>query len=221
MYVRDSMTIDPICISVDTKVSHALDIMETNGFHRLPIVDEDGKLIGLITEGIIKENSSSKATSLTVHELNYLLSKLEVGDLMIKKVVSIAPEALLEKAATSMRSHNIGCLPVLEDGRVIGIITNNDIFDAFINLLGYNVDGSRYVVNVANDSAGIMAKISKCFADRQINITNISTYYGPRGIEIIIITKDKDTLMMKQALTDIGVDVVQADDTEELRGDRG
>lgn len=217
MYVKDTMTTNPYTTSKDTKIFHALDIMEKNEFHRLPVVNEYGKLIGLITEGIIKESSSSKATSLTVHELNYLLSKIKVEDLMITDVISISPDTILEEAATLMRDEQIGCLPVIEDDKVIGIITNNDIFDAFINLLGYNVEGSRYVVNVSKDSAGIMAKIAKTFADRGVNITNISTYYGPRGIEIIIITKDEDIQAMKKALSDIGVDVVSAETTEHYR----
>ncbi len=211
MYVKDTMTANPYCISKDTKVSHALDVMNQNEFHRLPVINEKGKLIGLITEGTITESSPSKATSLSIHEINYLLSKTPVEDIMIKYVKSIAPDALLEEAATMMRTYQIGCLPVVEDDQVIGIITDNDIFDAFINLLGYNVEGSRYVVNIEQDTYGVMYNLTKCFADKKISITNISTYYGPRGIEIIIITKDKDTKGMKKVLIDAGFDVVSAE----------
>ncbi|HCY06355.1 MAG TPA: hypothetical protein DHS57_03555 [Erysipelotrichaceae bacterium] len=211
MYVRDTMTADPYCINKDTKVSVALDIMNQNEFHRLPVVDSKGKLIGLITEGTITESSPSKATSLSIHELNYLLSKTPVEDIMIKNVKTISPDAWLEEAAALMRAHSIGCLPVVENDKVIGIITDNDIFDAFVNLLGYNVKGSRYVVNIEEDTYGLMYKISKCFADRKINITNISTYYGPRSIEIIIIAKDDNTEEMKNVLIEAGFDVISAE----------
>ena len=167
MYVKDTMTIDPFCINKDTKVSHALDIMNQNEFHRLPVVDNNGKLIGLITEGTITESSPSKATSLSIHEINYLLSKTPVEDIMIKNVKAIEPNALLEEAATLMRTHQIGCLPVVENDKVVGIITDNDIFDAFINLLGYNVSGSRYVINIKQDSCGVITNMTKCFADKQ------------------------------------------------------
>ncbi|NLC96746.1 MAG: CBS domain-containing protein [Erysipelotrichaceae bacterium] len=211
MYVKDTMTIDPFCINKDTKVSHALDIMNQNEFHRLPVVDNNGKLIGLITEGTITESSPSKATSLSIHEINYLLSKTPVEDIMIKNVKAIEPNALLEEAATLMRTHQIGCLPVVENDKVVGIITDNDIFDAFINLLGYNVSGSRYVINIKQDSCGVITNMTKCFADNQVNITNVSVYHGPRGIEVIIITTDKNVELMKKALTDAGYDLISAE----------
>ena len=129
----------------------------------------------------------------------------------IKKVITIGPDAVLEEAATLMRNNEIGCLPVTVDEKVIGIITANDIFDAFINMLGYKTPGSRYVINVENNTYGVMASIAKCFADKEVNITNISTFYGPRGIEIIIITNDKDVETMKKVLVDAQYDVTSAE----------
>ncbi len=211
MYVKDAMSANPYCINSATTVSSALDIMATNDFHRLPVVDENGKLVGLITEGTITESSPSRATSLSIHEINYLLSKTKVDSIMIKKVITIGPDAVLEEAATLMRNNEIGCLPVTVDEKVIGIITANDIFDAFINMLGYKTPGSRYVINVENNTYGVMASIAKCFADKEVNITNISTFYGPRGIEIIIITNDKDVETMKKVLVDAQYDVTSAE----------
>ncbi len=212
MYVKDSMTPNPYCISEDTNISKALDIMETNNFHRLPVVDEQGKLIGLITEGIIAESSPSKATSLSIHELNYLLSKTTAGNIMIKNVTTISPDAFLEEAASLMLSKRIGCLPVIENDKVVGIITDNDIFDAFINLLGYRVKGARYVISVNEDKVGIITHITKCFSDNGVSIENVSTFRGERGIEIIVVTTDKNVEKMSGLLTAEGFKVISANE---------
>ena len=93
MYVRNRMTANPYCISKDTAISTALDIMAEHGFHRLPVV-EGKHLVGLVTEGVISEHSPSKATSLSIYELNYLLSKTKCEDVMIKNVITISPDVL-------------------------------------------------------------------------------------------------------------------------------
>lgn len=210
MFVKDAMTKDPYKSNKDTTITKALDIMSVNDFHRLPIVDEDDHLIGLITEGVIRANTPSQATSLSIYELNYLLSKTTVESIMIKDVFTIHPDALIEEAAEIMRNNNIGCLPVIENDKVIGIITSNDIFDAFIKILGGNVKGSRYVINIKEDRVGIMADIARKFSDNDVNITNISTFYGPRGIEIIIISMSLEVEKMKNVLVDSGYNVTSA-----------
>ena len=210
MYVKDSMSINPYCVSPDTSVSKALDIMSMNNFHRLPVVDEEGNLLGLVTEGIIAESSPSKATSLSIHEINYLLSKATVESIMIKDVMTISPDSLLEEAALKIRKNQIGCLPVLLNKKVVGIITGNDLFDALVNLLGYKVKGSRYVIKVDEDKAGVIAKITTCFANNNINIENVSTFRGERGIEIIVVTSDENFEVMKSKLTEEGFNVTSA-----------
>lgn len=210
MYVKDSMSINPYCVSPDTSVSKALDIMSMNNFHRLPVVDEEGNLLGLVTEGIIAESSPSKATSLSIHEINYLLSKATVESIMIKDVMTISPDALLEEAVLKIRKNQIGCLPVLSNKKVVGIITGNDLFDALVNLLGYKVKGSRYVIKIDEDKTGIIAKISTCFASNNVSIENVSTFRGQRGIEIIVVTSDKNFEVMKTKLIEEGFNVTSA-----------
>ena len=189
MYVKDSMTRNPYTISLNQSVSEALDIMSASKTHRLPVVDKQGKLLGLITEGVITSNTPNNSTSLSMYELNYLLNKLEVKDIMIKDVITVKEDALLEEAATLLRKNDIGCLPVVDDNNsLLGIITHNDIFDAFINLLGYNTIGSRYVINVPLDKPGIMEGIAKICKDNEISISNLAVYHTQRGIEVVVIT---------------------------------
>ena len=188
MYVKDNMVADPTCIGKDRSVSEAIDMMSENELHRIPVVDENNKLIGLITQSVITMNTPNQSTSLSVFELNYLLNKLTVNDIMIKDVVTIGKDALLEEAATLMRKYDIGCLPVVEeDGTLIGIITHNDIFTAFIDLLGYNQKGIRYVISVPEDHPGIMKDIASVLTNANASISNLAVYRNSRGIEVVVI----------------------------------
>lgn len=207
MYVKDKMTEHPYCISKNTSISKALDIMSTNNFHRLPVVEND-KLIGLITEGTITSNTPSQATSLSIYELNYLLSKTNVEDIMLKDVKTIKQDALLEEAACLMRKNDIGCLPVVDDNHnVIGIITQNDIFDAFIDLLGYYKQGSRYVIEIDDDHPGILNTIAEHFFDMNANITNLAVYHREDVISVVIIASGVEQDIMVNELEANGLKV--------------
>lgn len=207
MYVQDHMTQNPTCISPDTSISKALDIMAQNQFHRLPVTDKDGKLVGLITAGVISEKSGKNTTSLSIYELNYLLSRSKVSDIMITDVQTIAPMVLVEEAAVKMRANNISVLPVVDtDNKVIGIITENDIFDAFVDLLGYNTAGTRFVINVQKDHPGILEEVAGMFHQENINLTNLAVYYTVRGVEVVILAKG-EVAYMKDKLTEKGYNV--------------
>ncbi|MBQ6334195.1 MAG: CBS domain-containing protein [Erysipelotrichaceae bacterium] len=189
MYVKDNMVLNPIVIGPNQSVSEAISLMSDNTLHRLPVVDGSGKLVGLVTESVIKSNTPNNATSLSVFEINYLLNKLLIKDIMIKDVITIGKEALLEEAATLLRKNDIGCLPVVdEDYKLIGIITHNDIFTAFIDLLGYNHNGIRYVISIAEDKPGIMENICRIFKEKDVSISNLAVYNNNRGIEVVVIS---------------------------------
>ena len=144
MYVKDHMTKDLKTITADTSVLKALEIMGKNHFHRLPFVDENGKLIGLVTEGLVTETSGKNSTSLSIYELNYLLSRTKASDIMIRDVKTIAPDVFLEEAAAVMLENNINVLPVVvDDNKVVGIITEKDMFQAFTELMGYKHQGTK------------------------------------------------------------------------------
>ena len=206
MYVKDNMIPGPITIKADQSVSEAVDLMSENKLHRLPVVDDQGKLIGLVTESVISRNTPNSASSLSVFELNYLLNKLKISDIMIKDVITIGKDALLEEAATILRKYDIGCLPVTEeDSRLIGIITHNDIFTAFIDLLGYNHNGMRYVISITEDKPGVLEDICRIFKEEDISISNLAVYNNTRGIEVVVIAKGYDDITLK--LKDAGYNV--------------
>lgn len=185
MYVKNRMTKNPITISPDSTISEVLDLMAQKNVHRLPVVEGD-TLIGLLTEGVIQENSPSHASSLSIHEINYLLSKTMVKDIMIRKVITIGPDALLEEAALLMKKNEIGGLPVVVGNKLVGIITVNDILGAFVDLLGYYQPGSRVVIEVSNDRSGIMADIASIFAEAKINISHLAIYHRDDVIDVVV-----------------------------------
>lgn len=176
MYVKNEMTANPITINADDVISKAADIMSENNLHRLPVM-ENGKLVGLVTKGLITSKGVGGATSLSVFELNYLLNRTSVKTVMIKlkDLVTISSNKLLEEAASLMLAHDIGCLPVVDDGELVGILTQNDLFKAFLDILGWQRKGSRIEVNVP-DTLGILGEISKVFVDNNANITNFTVY---------------------------------------------
>lgn len=189
MYVKDNMARNPYTIGLNQSVSEALDIMSASKVERLPVVDQKGKLLGLVTESLIASNTPNNSSSLSVFELNYLLNKLQIKDIMIKNPITVGPDALLEEAATLLDINDIGCLPVVDDNNtLIGIITHGDIFKAIIDLLGYNQQGIRYVINVSEDKPGIMEGIAKVCKDYNISISNLAVYHTERGIEVVVIT---------------------------------
>lgn len=186
MNVKNYMTSNVVTVSEDTKVLEALDLMKDHNFHRLPVV-RNGKMVGLITEEIIQENSPSTATSLSIHEMNYLLTKTTVGDIMHKKVVTIEAEDLLEAAAASMLENEVGVLPVVEAGdKVIGIITDKDLFRAFIDVMGYNNKGSRIVIDIVEDHSGILEDITNILAEDQVSINQIAVYRQSEMTQVVI-----------------------------------
>lgn len=206
MYVKDWMTKNPVVLKPTDSVTEAFEVMKKGDFHRVPIC-EDGKLVGLITGSTLSDFAPSKATSLSVYEINSLLNKTTCGDVMIKEVHTIEPNALLEEAAEKMNVYNVTCLPVVEDGnKIIGIITQKVIFGAFIDLMGYYSRGSRVVVDVPEDQVGILRKVTSVLAEADINVTHfVVTRYD--GIQIIIRTSDVDDNKVAELLKSHGFKV--------------
>lgn len=191
MTVRDFMTEKLITVTPQTPIFDAIDLMKKHDIHRLPVI-EDHKLVGLITQGVIQESMPSKATSLSVFELNYLISKTKVGDVMLTDVTTIESDALLEDAIKVMRIKSIGVLPVMEKNQLVGIITNNDIFDAFLKITGYENGGVRVTLKIADEHHGILAAITKELADAKMNIETIVVNRLDKGVfvEIQLATKE-------------------------------
>lgn len=170
MAVKDFMTRKVVYISPDTTVAHAADIIREQGLHRLPVIEND-KLVGLVTEGTIAEASPSKATSLSIYEMNYLLNKTKIKDVMIRKVITVSQYASLEDATYLMLKNKVGILPVVDNEQVYGVITDRDIFKAFLEVSGYGEEGVR-VRFVTEDEVGVLEHIVHLLVEENLNISN-------------------------------------------------
>lgn len=183
MAVKDFMTRKVVYVSPDTTVAHAADLMRDQKLRRLPVIEND-RLVGLVTEGTMAEAQPSKATSLSIYEMNYLLNKTTIRDIMIKEVVTVEPFASLEDAVYLMMTHNIGVLPVAEEGYLSGIITDKDVFRTFLEVSGYGEEGIR-VRLLTEDTVGVLEKIIKTISDENLNIRRtVST--GEKNGKVVI-----------------------------------
>lgn len=203
MFVRDYMTKSPITISKKTPVFEALEIMKKYKIRQLPVVAE-GKLAGLVTEKEMLTVSPSPATSLSIYEMNYLLAKMSVGEAMIKNPLTVTPGTTLEEAALIMRENKIGSVPVLEDDKLIGIITVTDIFDALSRFFGYGKAGTRLVVE-SKDRVGLIADVTQVVKEFDVPIKGI-----------ICVVKDNENAEMMLRLGTI--DSAQVVEALESRG---
>lgn len=177
MKVRDRMSLNVRTVALDTNVNEAFSLMKENNIRRLPVV-EKGKLIGIVTLSDLNQAAPSSATTLSIHELNYLLAKTTIKDILPKKqqVVTIGPDNYIETAAKIMRKHRVSGLPVIDNNQLVGIVTETDIFDALIDILGVKKTHSRIDLYTA-DRPGTIAAITGMIANKGKNILNTVVYF--------------------------------------------
>jgi acetoin utilization protein AcuB len=211
MFVKDIMTMNVVTIPSNTSVSDAKRIMEAHRIRRLPIVDR-GKLVGMVTEHRLEAYTPSKATTLSVWEIGYLLGNTPVKDIMEKNVVTVTPDMTVEEVLALAQKKGVGALPVLEDGRVVGIVTTNDFFYKIANpVLGIGMPGTRVEVIGRGDDKVIENVVS--LANRQgIRIITIHVLNIPESPEekkdIVIHLDTEDTSKFVEELKSKGYEVI-------------
>lgn len=212
MLVRDRMSKPAVTVTPDTTFQDALKLMKEREFRRLPVVNDHGKLVGIVAERDLLHAAPSPATSLSVWEVNYLLWKLHVKDVMTEQVISASPDMPIEDAAQLMVTRKIGGLPVVDaHGAVIGVITETDIFRAFTELLSGGEHGLRVEIR-ASDQPGALATITKAIADAGGDIMSLGTFDDNTPQTAILLFKvrgiDKETL--EAVFAKLGDEVVDA-----------
>jgi acetoin utilization protein AcuB len=177
MLIKDWMTKDPITITEDTSMIKAIHIMKDRRFRRLPVVS-DGKLVGMVTDRDLKEASPSKATTLDVHELYYLLAELRVSEIMSRNLLSVSQDDTVEHAAQLMLEHTISGLPVLDErGKVIGIITQSDVFRAFMDIAGLLQGGVQFGLRL-EDRPGLIKEVVDLLRSRGARFVSLLSSYA-------------------------------------------
>ncbi len=167
MLVGERMSKPVITISPEMPIPEALNLMKKEHIRRTPVV-KDGKLVGIVSDIDLLNASPSPVTTLSIWEMNYLLSKITVAEVMSKNVMTVIEDTPLEQAARIMADNKIGGLPVMRAGDVVGIITETDLFKIFLELLGAREIGVR-VTAIIEDKPGQLAKITQAIASRQGN----------------------------------------------------
>ena len=160
MFVHDVMSSPVVTVLPDMPFQDALRLMQEKNFRRLPVVDDKGKLVGIVAERDLLYASPSPATSLSVWEMNYMLSKIKVNRLMTPEVITTTPDTTIEDAAHQMVLNRVGGVPVGEHGKVVGIITETDIFKTLVSMFGGGESGLRLTLEVPKGK-GVLAAVSQ------------------------------------------------------------
>ena len=187
MLVGSRMTPDPITISDDAAIDDALKLMRDKNVRRLPVVDKKGKLVGIVAEKDVLYASPSPATSLSIHEIHYLVSRIKVSEIMTKNVITVTDDTPLEEAARMMADNQIGALPVVHDGELRGIITETDLFKIFLELLGARERGVRLTVKVP-ERKGMLRLITGTISRLEGHVLALTTWAGEEpGTRIVTV----------------------------------
>lgn len=163
MLVKERMSQPVITVSPDLPIMEALNLMKNEKIRRTPVVKDD-KLIGIISDKDLLNASPSDATSLSVWEINYLLSQITVREVMTRQVLTVGENTPIEEAARIMADNKIGGLPVTRNGQVIGLITETDLFKIFLELMGAREDGVR-VTALVPEKRGELAVLTNAVAE--------------------------------------------------------
>jgi len=209
MLVGDRMTPRPITVTEDISVDKALQLMREERIRRLPILDKRGRLAGIVSDKDLLYVSPSPATSLSIYEIPYLLSKIKMRDVMTREVITITEDTPLEEAARIMADNKIGGLPVMRDDKLVGIITETDLFKIFVEMLGARDSGTRLSMLIPNEK-GVLAKVTGTIARMDGNIMALSTIMGedPTNCQLTVKVADVPTEQLVSAMEDLGLKVL-------------
>jgi acetoin utilization protein AcuB len=207
------MQTNVVTIPSSTLIIDAQKIMQENGIRRLPVVD-NGKLVGIVTRNRLRDAAPSAATTLSVWELHYLLSKITVKDIMVREVLTTTPESTIEDAAAIMAENRFGAMPVMEGDKLLGIITATDLFRLLIDVLGVRQPGARiHIAEPYKDKP--FGSVTEVFSQHQVKILSVFTFTDPvTGRQDMVVRADtEDAAFMSQVMRESGFTLVEEDGT--------
>lgn len=211
MYVGRIMHTHLVTVAPDTSLRKAKEIIEEKRINHLLVVNKKGDLVGIVSDRDVRQSWASPATSLSVHELNYLLTQLTVEHIMVKKIITISPGTTIERAAYIMQKNRINALPVIEAEKLVGIITSTDVMDVLLRSIGFDDEESARFTVLVQNRIGIVAEVSRILKEQEINIRSLVTwpekeYPGVYQLVMRVGLKDKDRAI--SALSDGGFKVL-------------
>lgn len=214
MFVRDRMSSPAVTVTPDTSFRDALKLMRDHRFRRFPVVNNKGRLVGIVSERDLLYASPSPVTSLSVWEITYLLSKIHIRELMTQEVITTTPDTPIEDAAHLMADNKIGGLPVVdEDNRVVGVITETDIFKSFVEMFAGGHSGLRLTLQVP-ERKDVLLELGRAMRELDGSIVSVGSFYGDvsgeRGLVVKVRGARKGQLV--DTLEALGDHVVDARD---------
>ena len=182
MYVKTIMKKDPVTIHPDASFYEARTLIRDKGIRHLPVVDKKHHIVGILTDRDIRTAAPSDATTLSIHELHYVLGKLQVSAFMTPadKLVTVTPDTTFEKAVQLMHDYKIGCLPVLDGRELVGIVTETDVLGTFVDVMGLKVEGTRLTLAL-EDEPGKVHDVLEVI--KRYNVNLISVYTSSHKVE--------------------------------------
>ncbi len=187
MLVKDRMSAPVVTVPHDTPIMDALDLMKQRNIRRLPVVKK-GKMVGIVSDKDLLNAAPSDATTLSVWELNYMIAKITVGDVMSKPVISIAPDTPIENAAYIMAKEKIGGLPVVDEGHLVGLITETDLFKIFIEMMDPQQKGVR-VTTLIPDRHGELAMLTNIISEAGGEFVSFEQFAGDTAADRLVTFK--------------------------------
>lgn len=212
MNVAKRMKRNPVFVDEGDSMKKAMDLLKEHEIRHLPVLKDGERLVGILSERDIKQASPSPATALEIREIYYLLDKVKVKQIMTRRPYTISSSAPIEEAALIMREKKIGCLPVIEEGKLVGIITETDILDAFIESMGVSGPGYRMELSLPN-RPGMLFEVLKLMKDFDVNIVSVATATNddPDRKILVLRVETKNYKLLKAALKKGGYEMLSAD----------
>ena len=207
MKIRNFMTTNVIAVSEDTSLHDAKKIMKAHRIRRLPVLKKD-KLVGLITERMLLEASPSPATALSIHELHYLLAKMTVKEIMVKNPHTVSPDMPAEEAMVLGQEMGYGGFPVVEAGKLVGMVTESDIVRVMTRVLGVREEGKRIDISASREF-GNMKRIMKILDAHKTTLLSLMTLPRPEdeNWRVMLRIKSNNVEPIAKELKSAGFDV--------------
>ena len=203
MPVQNWMTTDVVSVGPDTSLLKVGKLMKDHHIRRIPVVDENGQVIGIISDRDVRDASPSKATTLDMYEMHYLLAELKAKNIMTAKPITVKPTDTVEQAALIMLDNKVGGLPVVDDsGKLVGIISDHDVFKALVDITGARMGGLQFAIELPDQpgTARPLFDLLRAHNARLLSVLTVSNADGNR--QLFIRVRDLENTKAEQELMD-------------------
>ena len=203
MPVQNWMTTDVVSVGPDTSLLKVGKLMKDHHIRRIPVVDDNGQVVGIISDRDVRDASPSKATTLDMYEMHYLLAELKAKNIMTAKPITVKPTDTVEQAALIMLDNKVGGLPVVDDnGRLVGIISDHDVFKALVDITGARMGGLQFAIELPDQpgTARPLFDLLRAHNARLLSVLTVSNADGNR--QLFIRVRDLENSKAEQELMD-------------------